>query len=230
MKPFFSLISWSENNALPSIEFRSSCGYRNSALLWTSNDSHETESALLYNEKVPVNRLATSPFREASRLFVAHKMAREVSQSTSTKFFSKLGKTDATKSVDARTNFTQDGNSISDSWFWCNLPSLFSNKYSGNYKACSSALGSDYISFNLTFFANLSKCRWWKRGEDFSVMKTIAPLDPLGTTGRICLKSPLNGMHFPPNGTSGDFIIARRFRSTASTQYLTHITISSQII
>ncbi len=67
-------------------------------------------------------------------------------------------------------------------------------------------------------------------GEDFKLRNTIITLDPLGTTSRICRKSPLEGIHIILKGTFGDFMIARYVLSLSSTQYRICITISHQII
>ena len=63
----------------------------------------------MHNENLPAKRLATSPFNEASRLLTGGKITREAIQLKSIQFFSKLEK------INSGTNFTQEGNSISDS-------------------------------------------------------------------------------------------------------------------
>ena len=61
-------------------------------------------------------------------------------------------------------------------------------------------------------------------------MNTIRPRELRGTTGSICPKSSLKRTQFPTNRTSGDFMITRNVRSTASMLQRRHITISSLVI
>ena len=93
-----------------------------------------------------------------------------------------------------------------------------------------SELGSSLRALSHVFRVS---CRTWsseKVKDDFKHRCTIIPREALGTTVRICRKSLLNSTHLAPNKTFGSFIIALSVRSTASMQYLMHITISSQII
>ena len=79
------------------------------------------------------------------------------------------------------------------------------------------------------FSVRESDLNHWKRVEGLTHTLTICALDPPGTTGRIWRKSPENRTCLPLKRKYVP-VKSRRVRSTASIQYLWHITISSHMI